>query len=169
MAKKEKRAKKRVAKENHLRCGMHESSKKMFSKMRKMHSENHVVSIVEAVMKNSKGEVLLLKRSKKNKFFVGKWQLPGGKVEFGENVDKAIKREILEETGCECASLKSGKVYSLSVPFDRFYSTVFLMVFYCKIKDEVCLSKDHSQARFFPLKKIKKSSLTPVSRKALFG
>lgn len=29
----------------------------------------------------------------------GKWEVPGGKIEFGESPEEAVKREILEETG----------------------------------------------------------------------
>ena len=54
--------------------------------------------IVEALIHNNKGEILLLKRSKKNSVWVNKWQLPGGKLEEGESSIKAIKREIFEET-----------------------------------------------------------------------
>ena len=43
-------------------------------------SMRNSISVVEAIIKNKEGKVLLLKRSKSNKFFVGKWQLPGGKV-----------------------------------------------------------------------------------------
>ena len=169
MARKAKKAKRKGSKKGSRGRMAARPASKRVGKSKKRQPKNYVISIVEAVVENSKGEVLLLKRSRKNSFFVGKWQLPGGKVEFGENVDKAIKREIIEETGCNCTNLRPGKVYSLSTPFGSSYATVFLMVFYCRIKGEVCLSKDHSEARFFSLNSIKKSSLTPVSRKALFG
>lgn len=53
---------------------------------------------VKAVVLNAKGEVLLLKRSKKC-LNGGKWDLPGGHIDAGETISEAITREVLEETG----------------------------------------------------------------------
>ncbi len=128
-----------------------------------------VASVVEAIIKDKNGRILLLKRSKENTFFVGKWQLPGGKVDFGENVQHAIKREIFEETGCICSNARLKKVYSFSEEFNGFSGTLFLMVFKAEISGKLCLSKDHIDYKFFKIQEIKKSTLTPVSKKAIFG
>jgi len=127
------------------------------------------VSIVEAIIKNKGGKVLLLKRSKLNRFYVGKWQLPGGKVDFGENIQKAIRREIYEETKGKYAGLKLDKVFSLTEKFNGKKSNVFLMVFNGDFKGKIFLSKEHSEAKFFSLRSIKKVPLCPLSKKALFG
>ena len=47
------------------------------------------------IFKNN--EILLIKRN--NDPFKGKWALPGGYVEYGEKVEDAVVREVLEETG----------------------------------------------------------------------
>ena len=127
------------------------------------------VSVVEAIIKNEEDKILLLKRSKLNNFYVGKWQLPGGKVEFGEDIQKAIKREIHEETGKKYSSLRLDKVFSLTEKFDGKKSNVFLMVFTGMFKGTICLSKDHSEAKFFSIRQIKKLSLAPLSKKSLIG
>jgi len=126
------------------------------------------ISIVEAVIKNKEGKILLLKRSNLNKFFVGKWQLPGGKVDFGEDIQKAIKREIYEETGKKYSSLRLDKVFSLTEKFNGKKSNVFLMVFTGEFKGKISLSNEHSEAKFFSIRQIKKVSLCPLSKKALF-
>lgn len=50
-----------------------------------------------ALVFDNKGRVLISKRGKKSRNEVGKWEFPGGSVEFGENCEDAIVREIKEE------------------------------------------------------------------------
>jgi ADP-ribose pyrophosphatase YjhB (NUDIX family) len=45
------------------------------------------------------GKILLEKR--KNQPGKGKWSIPGGLVELGENVEQTVVREVKEETGLE--------------------------------------------------------------------
>lgn len=40
------------------------------------------------------------------------WALPGGMVEYGETVESAVRREVLEETGVELTNLRLFGVYS---------------------------------------------------------
>ncbi len=54
---------------------------------------------VRAFIKNDKGEILIIKRSATCKTNPLKWELPGGKVNLGEPIEEALKREVKEETG----------------------------------------------------------------------
>lgn len=53
------------------------------------------VVCVGALVRNGEGQVLLVKTTK----WRGLWGVPGGKVEWGETLQDALKREFLEETG----------------------------------------------------------------------
>ncbi|WP_233785899.1 NUDIX hydrolase [Planococcus halotolerans] len=66
----------------------------------------HIVS-VSAYITNKNNEVLMVKTHWRK----DTWELPGGQVELGEALDKAVCREVLEETGIEVTVLGITGVY----------------------------------------------------------
>ncbi|MFJ7354276.1 NUDIX domain-containing protein [Phyllobacterium sp. NPDC097923] len=50
------------------------------------------------------GHILLLQRKKSPE--TGAWGIPGGKIDFLETAEQAIRREALEETGLEAGEIK---------------------------------------------------------------
>jgi 8-oxo-dGTP pyrophosphatase MutT (NUDIX family) len=63
------------------------------SVVKKKYFNNSPVLTVDAVVEQD-GKILLIKR----KYPPYGWALPGGKVECGETLEEAVKRELLEET-----------------------------------------------------------------------
>lgn len=61
---------------------------------------------VGASIFNDQKELFLSKRSKNATNERGCWEKPGGKVDFGETLQAAIKREIREEYGVELELLE---------------------------------------------------------------
>ncbi|XP_046742975.1 8-oxo-dGDP phosphatase NUDT18 [Diprion similis] len=56
-----------------------------------------VTYVVAAVLINDNDEVLMMQEAKAS--CAGKWYLPAGRVEPGEELTEAFRREVLEETG----------------------------------------------------------------------
>jgi 8-oxo-dGTP diphosphatase len=56
------------------------------------------VHVAVAVLRNDRDEVLLTRRHA-HSHQGGLWEFPGGKVEPGESLDSALRREIAEELG----------------------------------------------------------------------
>ncbi|OWJ68001.1 NUDIX domain-containing protein [Inquilinus limosus] len=54
---------------------------------------------VGAFIRDAEGRLLLVQRRREPE--AGHWGLPGGKVDFGETVEAAVRREIEEELGVE--------------------------------------------------------------------
>lgn len=59
------------------------------------------VPAVRAIVEDDHGRILLLQRAE-GSMGGGQWCLPGGKVDYGQTVQEAMVREILEETALEC-------------------------------------------------------------------
>ncbi len=55
--------------------------------------------IAAAIIEND-DKVLIAQRAK-NDSLLGKWEFPGGKVEYGETLHECLKRELLEELGIQ--------------------------------------------------------------------
>jgi 8-oxo-dGTP diphosphatase len=69
------------------------------------------------VVTNSQGRVLLIRTTKAG------WELPGGRVESGEDLVEAAQREALEESGC---AVEVGRLTGLYMGVD---AAMLLVVF----------------------------------------
>jgi 8-oxo-dGTP pyrophosphatase MutT (NUDIX family) len=49
------------------------------------------------IVKN--GKLLLVKKGDNDPFHPNEWEVPGGRLEFGESLDEHIRREVFEEVG----------------------------------------------------------------------
>lgn len=56
------------------------------------------IDVAVGVLMRENGDVLLSQRPQ-GKPYPGYWEFPGGKVEAGESIEAALKREFIEELG----------------------------------------------------------------------
>lgn len=80
-----------------------------------------VTYIVAVVIFNEKNELLLIQEAKKS--CAGKWYIPAGRMEKGENIVEAAMREVLEETGLHIKITTLLAVESASGSWFRFVLT----------------------------------------------
>lgn len=95
------------------------------------------------------GEVLVVKRSSHKKFMPDKWELPGGKVDWGEDIKIALKRELQEETSLEVQVYESFRVFGY-VNEETDVHTVEI-VYFTRLKgnpEDVELSDEHQEYKW---------------------
>jgi ADP-ribose pyrophosphatase YjhB (NUDIX family) len=63
-------------------------------------------------------KILLVRKSAEDPNRPGKWDLPGGRMKPGEDVDKHLAREVLEETGLRVTPGKLIDLWSWHMPWD---------------------------------------------------
>ena len=62
-----------------------------------------LLKVVAAIIENDENEILCALRSPRMSN-PDMWEFPGGKVESGEEINTALKREIEEELNCKIAT-----------------------------------------------------------------
>ena len=76
--------------------------------------------------------------------FKGGWEFPGGKVEAGETLEEALKREIREELDTE---IHVGElIYTVEYDYPRFHLTMHC--FWCTVKSGDLHLKEHEAAKW---------------------
>ena len=68
-----------------------------------MPTERTPVDVAVGVLIDEQGRFLLTSRPP-GKVYAGYWEFPGGKLEAGESVEQALRRELHEELGIEIAA-----------------------------------------------------------------
>jgi 8-oxo-dGTP diphosphatase len=94
------------------------------------------------------GKILLIKRGREP--FKGMYALPGGFVEYGESVEDAVARELLEETGLKTRIVRMLGIYSKPGrdPRGHVASVVFVLE---TEKGSAIAGDDASAIEWFPL------------------
>jgi 8-oxo-dGTP diphosphatase len=103
-----------------------------------------------------------LRRSSNSKTNPGRWEPPGGKIEPGELLDEALRREAFEETGLRIV------VHRLlgAIEFELPAIKVACLIMEGRIESEnIILSGEHDAYRWLTLKEVQQADLATHFRR----
>ena len=105
---------------------------------------------------NEKNEVLLLKRSLKDFWMPGKWGLPGGKIDHGEEPIVAMHRELKEESNLEVSDV---------LLYNSFVHGNWHVFYYFsrKYSGELKVSDEHTGACWQHIDKLEEIDIIPIA------
>jgi ADP-ribose pyrophosphatase YjhB (NUDIX family) len=112
------------------------------------------------------GRLLLIRRGAQPG--QGKWSIPGGLVELGENVQDAMIRETKEEVGLDVEAVKLMDVFdSVTLDDQGRVQYHFVVVNYLAriVGGTVRTTSDISEARWVPVEEVEKFVLTDSFRR----
>ena len=89
--------------------------------------ERTPVDVAVGVLVDADGRFLLTSRPS-GKVYAGYWEFPGGKVEPGESVEAALRRELREELGIEIGPAEPWNVEVVDYPHAR------VRLHFCKVR-----------------------------------
>ena len=114
------------------------------------------------------GKIALIKKARGP--YTGKLDLPGGKVEFGEEIPEALEREIAEEIGAKIKTSKLIDVIQCSFGYmdeqDNINFQHIGIIYSVELKDnqiESLIAHDSAGAAWYPIKSLKLNTLTPFA------
>ena len=87
-----------------------------------------IVDVAVGVLIDAEGRFLLTSRPE-GKVYAGWWEFPGGKLEAGESVPEALRRELHEEIGITIGTVEPWQVTRMD------YAHARVRLHFCKVRD----------------------------------
>lgn len=117
----------------------------------------------KAILISKNGKILTIRRTKTAPSRPLHWDLPGGDIDFGEDAQKGMLREIKEETGLKVKNLKVIDV--ISALNDRKYFWVTICYVAQATSQKVKLSYEHDYFKWIAPKEFQKLKASPRNKK----
>ena len=93
-----------------------------------MTAERVPVDVAVGVLIDSEDRFLLTSRPH-GKVYAGYWEFPGGKVEAGESIEQALRRELHEELGITIGAAQAWQIELMDYPHAR------VLLHFCKVRE----------------------------------
>ena len=116
-----------------------------------------MITVVAALIEK-RGKYLIARRSTGDENVLGKWEFPGGKVQYGETEEHAIEREIKEEFEMDIKAIRFLTNNVCEYP----KKMVDLRLYECKFLAGKFHLHDHSEYKFVDRNEIINYDLCPA-------
>ncbi|WP_313354180.1 (deoxy)nucleoside triphosphate pyrophosphohydrolase [Microbacterium sp.] len=120
-----------------------------------------LIDVVGAVITRD-GTVLAAQRGP-DKALEGMWEFPGGKVEANETYPTALKREILEELGCDITVGRH--IVTTTHPYE--FGTVRLATYYAVLENGLPQRSEHTALRWVEISRLMELDWAPADLPAV--
>ncbi len=101
----------------------------------------------KVIVLNNEGKLLGLRRSAGDSHRPLSWDLPGGEIEEGENLQESAQREVREETGVDITAQKFVHADARINTSGEYWVVLFVVA--KALPGDVRLSDEHDQYRWF--------------------
>lgn len=137
--------------------------------MAKKTSRPRVVLVNRCFVIGGSGKLLIIKRSSQDTYYPGLWEVPGGKLDQGQDLSHAQEREVIEETGFVVELVQKlvlvdsfiiGKGKYIGLPYIVLFSVTRI------VGGKITLSNEHSDYCWVTYQEMLEYELTPEVRKA---
>ena len=128
---------------------------------------------IKAIITNDKNEILLLKSgpAEEEHSKVTFWDLPGGRIQEGHDIEDTLRREIEEELGVSGELVEIEGIFSATISnFKKSHhhsnTCLMLIAYKCRLDSkDFSLSDEHSEHRWVGVEEAKKLLSTKFPKK----
>jgi 8-oxo-dGTP diphosphatase len=121
--------------------------------------------LAKIFVSNDDGEILLLQRSVNDESRALSWDLPGGNVDYNENPNQTVLRELSEETGLV---VNDSRIQSVGFETQPQYMIVLLFMGFTE-STRVVLSTEHEKYKWVKPELVANTDILESIKKAALG
>lgn len=133
-------------------------------------SESQILMTLRAIIKRG-DDYLIVKRDMSDSWEPGTWEFPGGKVDFGEDINQSLRREVREETGLDLKIEEPLFFWDTEPDTEKYAGKRIVTLFFectVPINSKVKMSNEHQEYKWLKFNDIfRHKNLSSTTIKAL--